>query len=75
MKFNKKWLAAALVVAVVAVPLIVKKARGTSASEVDLAVVAAQQVQPSILASGVLAFRNEVNLTAEVTAKVRTILI
>lgn len=75
MKFNKKWLAAALVVAVVAVPLIVKKARGTSATEVDLAVVAAQQVQPSILASGVLAFRNEVNLTAEVTAKVRTILI
>lgn len=75
MKFNKKWLAAVLVVAVVAVPLIVKKARGTSATEVDLAVVAAQQVQPSILASGVLAFRNEVNLTAEVTAKVRTILI
>lgn len=75
MKFNKKWLAAALVVAVVAVPLIVKKARGTAATEVELAVVAAQQVQPSILASGVLAFRNEVNLTAEVTAKVRTILI
>ncbi len=75
MKFNKKWLVAALVVAVVAVPLIVKKARGTSATEVDLAVVAAQDVQPSILASGVLAFRNEVNLTAEVTAKVRTILI
>ncbi len=75
MKFNKKWLAAALVVAVVAVPLIVKKARGTSATEVELAVVAAQDVQPSILASGVLAFRNEVNLTAEVTAKVRTILI
>jgi HlyD family secretion protein len=42
---------------------------------VELAVVAAQEVQPSILASGVLAFRNEVNLTAEVTAKVRTILI
>lgn len=75
MKFNKKWLAAALVVAVVAVPLIVKKARGTSATEVELAVVAAQDVQPSILASGVLAFRNEVDLTAEVTAKVRTILI
>ncbi len=75
MKFNKKWLVAVLVVAVVAVPLIVKKARGTSATEVELAVVAAQQVQPSILASGVLAFRNEVNLTAEVTAKVRTILI
>ena len=75
MKFNKKWLAAVLVVAVVAVPLIVKKARGTSATEVELAVVAAQDVQPSILASGVLAFRNEVDLTAEVTAKVRTILI
>lgn len=75
MKFSRKWWVAGLIVALVAVPILVKKARGTSATPVELAKIAAQQVQPSILASGVLAFRNEVDLTAEVTAKVRTILV
>lgn len=75
MKFNRKWAIAGLIVALIAVPVLIKKSRGSGATGVDLAKVEAQQVQPSILASGVLAFRNEVDLTAEVTAKVRTILI
>lgn len=75
MKFNRKWAIAGLIVALIAVPVLIKKNRGSGATGVDLAKVEAQQVQPSILASGVLAFRNEVDLTAEVTAKVRTILI
>jgi HlyD family secretion protein len=75
MKFNRKWAIAGLIVALIAVPVLIKKSRGNGATGVDLAKVEAQQVQPSILASGVLAFRNEVDLTAEVTAKVRTILI
>lgn len=75
MKFNRKWAIAGLIVALIAVPVLIKKNRGGGATGVDLAKVEAQQVQPSILASGVLAFRNEVDLTAEVTAKVRTILI
>ncbi|GAA4784629.1 efflux RND transporter periplasmic adaptor subunit [Lysobacter hankyongensis] len=75
MKFNRKWAIAGLIVALIAVPVLIKKSRGGGATGVDLAKVEAQQVQPSILASGVLAFRNEVDLTAEVTAKVRTILV
>lgn len=75
MKFNRKWAIAGLIVAVVAVPILIKKTRGSAVTGVELVKVEAQQVQPSILASGVLAFRNEVDLTAEVTAKVRTILV
>ncbi len=75
MKFNRKWLIAGLVVAVVAVPVIVKKNRGASATEVEMAQIAAQAVQPTILASGTLAFRDEVKLTSEVTGKVREILV
>jgi HlyD family secretion protein len=75
MKFNRKWAIAGLIVAVVAVPILIKKTRGSAVTGVELVQVEAQQVQPSILASGVLAFRNEVDLTAEVTAKVRTILV
>lgn len=75
MKFNRKWLIAGLVVAVVAVPVIVKKNRGASATEVEMTQIAAQAVQPTILASGTLAFRDEVKLTSEVTGKVREILV
>ena len=73
MKFNRKWLVAALIVAVVTVPLAVKKTRGATGTPVDIAVAAEQDVRPTILASGTLAYRNEVNLTAEVVAKVAMI--
>ena len=75
MKPNRKWLIAAGIVLVLVVPFVIKKNRGASAIEVDLATAAPQLVQPSILASGTLAFRNEVNLTSEVTGKVETILV
>lgn len=73
MKFNSKWLVAVLVVAVVTVPLAVKKSRGATGTPVDIALAAEQDVRPTILASGTLAYRNEVNLTAEVVAKVAMI--
>ena len=40
MKFNRKWLVGALIVAIVVVPVIVKKNRGASATEVETAKVA-----------------------------------
>jgi HlyD family secretion protein len=73
MKPNRKMLAAALVVAVIAVPLLIKATRGESSKEVDIAVVAEQDIRPTILASGVLAYLEEVNLTSELIAKVRGI--
>lgn len=73
MKPNRKMLAAGLLVAVVAIPLLIKATRGGSSKEVDIAVVAAQDIRPTILASGVLAHLEEVNLTSELVAKVRAI--
>ena len=66
-------LAIGLVVAVIAVPLLIKATRGESSKEVDIAVAAAQDIRPTILASGVLAYLEEVKLTSELVAKVRSI--
>jgi HlyD family secretion protein len=75
MKPNRKTLVAALIVAVIAIPLLVKAMRGDSGKEVDIAVAAAQDIRPTILASGALAYLEEVNLTSELVAKVRDILV
>lgn len=75
MKMDKRWIGAGVVVLAIAVPLAVKRFSAAGATEVDIVSVSAQEVRPSILASGTLAYRNEVNLTAEVTAKVASILV
>ena len=67
---KKKWLAGGLVAAVLVVPFLVKQAGGEDGIEVDIAPAALQDIRPTILASGVLAYRNEVDLTAELVAKV-----
>ncbi len=73
MKPNKKFVVVAGIVALIAIPLIIKATRGESSKEVDIAAAAAQEIRPTILASGVLAYLNEVNLTSELIAKVRDI--
>jgi HlyD family secretion protein len=73
MKPNKKILAGVLVVAVIGLPLLLKVTRGESSKEVEIAAASAQEIRPTILASGVLAYLNEVNLTSELVAKVREI--
>jgi HlyD family secretion protein len=75
MKIERKWVAGALVAAVVAVPLLVGALKGDPATQLDLATVAEREVHPTILAPGTLAYRNEVNLTSELTARVATIAI
>ena len=75
MKANKKLVAAIIIAAVIAVPLLIKAGRGESRIPVEVAVVAEQEIRPTILASGLLAYLEEVNLTAEVVAKVREILV
>ena len=75
MKFERKWLAGLLVLAVIAVPLLVRGCRGDSAKQVDLVEVEAREINPTILAPGVLAYRNEVNLTSEITGRVASIAI
>jgi HlyD family secretion protein len=75
MKPNKKILVALAIVALVAVAFLIKAGRGDSNKQVAVAVAAEQAIRPTILASGVLAYLNEVNLTSEVVAKVREILV
>ena len=72
MKANRKYVAAAVIAAVLAVPILIKATRGESSKDVDVAVAAAQDIRPTILASGVLAYLEEVNLTSELVAKVRS---
>jgi HlyD family secretion protein len=75
MKFERKWLAGALVVAVIAVPLLVRACKGDSAKQLDLVKVEARGIHPTILAPGTLAYRTEVNLTSEITGRVDSIVI
>jgi len=72
-KIPRKWLAAALVALVIIIPIALKRGGSGSGTPVDISPAALQEVRPSILASGLLAFEVEVNLTAEVLARVASI--
>ena len=69
MRIPKKALIAAGIVAVLALPFIAQRGAG-DAVEVRIAAATPQVIRPTILASGTLAFRTEVNLTSEVVAQV-----
>ena len=75
MQPNRKALVAAAIVAIIAIPLLIKAARGDASKQVTIAVATEQAIRPTILTSGVLAYLDEVNLTSEVVAKVREILV
>lgn len=75
MKLNKKWLIGGAILAVMALLLVVKSLRGESRTEVEVVLASEQDIRPSILASGLLAYLDEVNLTAELVAKVEEILV
>jgi HlyD family secretion protein len=74
MPIPKKALVAGGIVLVLALPFLVKRGGG-DALEVTLATAAPQAIRPSILASGTLAYRTEVNLTSEVLARVAEVLV
>ena len=74
MRIPKKALIAGGIVLVLALPFIAKRGGG-DAVEVQVATVAPQAIRPTILASGTLAFRTEVKLTAEVLAQVTEVLV
>ncbi|QDQ25370.1 efflux RND transporter periplasmic adaptor subunit [Chitinimonas arctica] len=73
--FSKKWLGLALAVLVIAVPLALRAKSAGDGKPVEMVTLARQAIRPTILASGTLAYRTEVALTAEVTAKVKEILV
>jgi HlyD family secretion protein len=73
MRLDKRWIMGGLVLLAIAAPLTVKRFSASGGKEVELATASPQDVRPSILASGTLAYRTEVALTAEVTARVDSI--
>lgn len=72
---TKKALAGVLVVAVLVLPFAVRGLHGEGGTPVHVEPAAARAVRPTILASGMLAYATEVNLTSEVIAKVERILV
>lgn len=71
---RRKFIAAAIIAAFLAVPVAVKFAGGAPSRQADLATVQKREIRPSILATGNLVFRQEVQLSAEVIGKVAEVL-
>jgi HlyD family secretion protein len=72
---RKKLIVAAVVVAFLGVPVAVKFGASTPKHEAELATVQKLEIHPSILATGNLVFRQEVQLSAEVIGKVSEVLV
>lgn len=72
---RKKLIVAAVVAAFFAVPLAIKFGGGKPKHEAELATVRKLEIHPSILATGNLVFRQEVQLSAEVIGKVSEVLV
>lgn len=70
---RKVWVFVGLAVLLVGLPLASKLLRGDGAKEVEVAAVATQSIRSSILASGSLAYRDEVQLRSEVIGKVESV--
>lgn len=60
---------AALGVALVALPLVARLGRGDAGKEIEATTVQAQAIRSSVLASGVLAYREQVELRSEVIGR------
>jgi len=65
-----KWLGLVVAVAVVTIPLVLRAKSAGDGRPVDMQKLEARDIQPTILASGMLTYRTSVDLTSELTAKV-----
>jgi len=72
---KKKLIGVALVVAFLAIPVAIKFSGKTAQHEAELGRVEKLEIHPSILATGNLVFRQEVQLSAEVIGKVAAVLV
>jgi HlyD family secretion protein len=72
---RKKLIGAALAIAFIAIPVAVKFGGSKPTREAELATVQKLEIHPSILATGNLVFRQEVQLSAEVIGKVAAVLV
>lgn len=72
---KRKLIAAAVVAALIGVPVIIKFTKSPAKVEAELAKVENKAIHPAVLASGNLVFRQEVQLSPEVIGKVSEVLV
>jgi HlyD family secretion protein len=72
---RKQWIAVSAIVALIALPVVVKLSRGDTAKVVEVERVAPRALTPTVLASGSLTYESQVTLAPEVTGRVKEILV
>ncbi len=72
---RKQWIAVGAIVALIALPVVVKLSRGDAAKVVEVERVAPRALTPTVLASGSLTYESQVTLAPEVTGRVKEILV
>jgi HlyD family secretion protein len=72
---KRKWIGVAAVVGVLGIPLVARVSRGEALQVVELEKVAPHEIKASILASGHLAYQEQVLLSPEVIGKVATVFV
>ena len=72
---NRKWIGGLVIVAVLAVPVILKYTRNDNQQVVETEKITTHEIKASILASGHLVYQEQVQLSPEVLGKVSEILV
>ena len=72
---RKNWIVVGAIVALIAIPVVLKLARNDTNKVVDLERVTAHALMPTVLASGSLTYESQVTLAPEVTGRVQEILV
>jgi HlyD family secretion protein len=72
---KKQWIAVGVIVALIAIPVVLKLGRGDNHKAVDVERVATHALTPTVLASGSLTYESQVTLAPEVTGRVKEILV
>src|ERR1041385_49294 len=72
---RKQWIAVGAVVALIAIPVVMKLTRGDDTKLVVLEDVSSRALTPTVLAWGSLTYESQVTLAPEVTGRVKEILV
>src|SRR5881394_1720222 len=72
---RKQWIVVGVLVALIAIPVVLKLARSDTNKVVDLEPATAHALSPTVLASGTLTYESQVTLAPEVTGRVQEILV
>jgi HlyD family secretion protein len=72
---KKQWIAIGAIVALIAIPVVLKLTRSDDNKVVDVEKVTTRALTPTVLASGTLTYESQVTLAPEVTGRVKEILV